>query len=81
MLKARTKYLITISALAPAAILLNLLDNDAANTPEALRRMGDNVVWVSVGPNVFYKVMICVGCIAFLFAIVSTVLDVRRSRS
>jgi hypothetical protein len=78
MLEPRTKLLIMLSALAPASILILVVNYDTAflqSKSEGFR------VWVHVEPSVLYSAMFCVGCIAFLLAIVSTILDVRRSRS
>jgi hypothetical protein len=79
MLKPRTKLLITLSALAPAAILLYWIDYQAA-IPPGWRSEGF-IGYICVEPGVLINAMLLAGCIAFLFAIVSTILDVRRSRS
>jgi hypothetical protein len=82
MLKSRTRLLITLSGLAPAAILLIFLDFQAANSIAFHGNgIGMDVMIVDVEPNVLYPVMLWVGIMAFLAAIVSTILDVRRSHS
>jgi hypothetical protein len=82
MLRSRTKLLITLSGLAPAATLLTFLDFQAANSiaPHG-NRIGMELMVVYVEPSVLYPVMLWVGIMAFLAAIVSTILDVRRSHS
>jgi hypothetical protein len=79
MLKPRTKLLITLSALAPAAILIYGLDYQAAIPPG--ERSQGFAGYICVEPGFLINAMLCVGCIAFLFAIVSTISDVRQNRS
>jgi hypothetical protein len=79
MLRPITKLLITLSGLAPASILIMMLDYEAVAPPKNQNSM--NAFWAHVEPSILIKVLLYVGFIAFLSAIVSTILDMRRSRS
>ncbi|MBP1609052.1 MAG: hypothetical protein H6Q04_1287 [Acidobacteria bacterium] len=74
MLKPRTKLLIILSGLVPASIPIIKLDTEAALQEGKL----EGYLPLCGQPTGIIKAMFCVGCIACLFAIVSTVLDVRR---
>jgi hypothetical protein len=76
MLRLRTKLLITLSGLAPASFLIIMSDFEATYGTES-----KGVISMGVEPSIVIKAMMFGGCIAFLLAIFSTILDVRRSRS
>jgi|WetSurMetagenome_2_1015567.scaffolds.fasta_scaffold272832_2 hypothetical protein len=77
MLRPITKLLITLTALVPASLLIFHFEREAVI--QQAKMEGYFTAWVE--PGFIIKAMMVVGCIAFLFAVVSTISDVRRSRS
>jgi hypothetical protein len=74
VLNARTKWLFGISLLAPASVIASRL-YAAVEKRKALQE-GALGIWID--PGITPKLIFIVGSLAFVLAIVSTIVDFRR---
>jgi hypothetical protein len=77
VLRTRTKVLLALSALAPASVLIVRLDTEAVVRQAKVD--GGWGVWVEPGGLIY--TFFFIGCVSFVLAIVSTIVDVSRSDS
>jgi hypothetical protein len=71
----------TLSGLIPAYFIIYVLDYQAPiQQAESEAKSSGQISFVWIEPGILLQAMLYIGCISFLFAIISMILDLRRTR-